>query len=143
MFGLNYFGAALRLPGITRVMHFPLTGWIYYEWYTAVDEDHYLYFQVSSLVAKNPIKRLWEGFKYLIYGKPFKVTLFNNQDVRMVGQTTNYTKRHGIDYLTRLSKQDSLHFEWRKEANTVARGEERPDQAPERVEEPAIAGGSE
>jgi phenylpropionate dioxygenase-like ring-hydroxylating dioxygenase large terminal subunit len=147
MFGLNYFGAALRLPGITRVMHFPLDGWFYYEWYTAIDEDHYLYFQVSTYTSTNLLKKLWQGFNYMVYGKPFKVTLFNNQDVRMVKQTTDYTKRKGIDYLTPLSKQDGLHIEWRRQVNAFARGVEQPKEqaaAPEPVrDEPAIAGGSE
>ncbi len=128
LFGLSYFGAAIRLPGITRVMHFPMVGWFYYEWYTPVDEDHYIYFQVSTFHTRNPVKSLWEGLKYWIYGKPFKVTLFNNQDVRMVRQTTDFVKRHGMNYLTPLSMQDSLHFEWRRQANALARGEGRPEE---------------
>ena len=109
-------------------MHFPMVGWFYYEWYTPVDEDHYIYFQVSTFHTRNPVKSLWEGLKYWIYGKPFKVTLFNNQDVRMVRQTTDFVKRHGMNYLTPLSMQDSLHFEWRRQANALARGEGRPEE---------------
>ena len=56
------------------------------------------------------------------------MTLFNNQDVRMVRQTTDFVKRHGMNYLTPLSMQDSLHFEWRRQANALARGEGRPEE---------------
>ncbi|MEE8519669.1 MAG: Rieske 2Fe-2S domain-containing protein [Dehalococcoidia bacterium] len=151
--GLDYFGAALRLPATTRVINFPLGGWIYYEWYTPVDEDHYLYFQVSTIERKNIVSKLYSHVQYYLFGKPFKVTLFNNQDVRMVRHTTDFVKRKGMSYLTPLTKQDSFHTEWRRHASEMARGEggaktakaSAKEDAPVEQEatEPAIVGGSE
>ena len=139
--GLNYFGAAIRMPGITRVLNFPLGGWIYYEWYTPVDEDHYLYFQVSTVVRHNPFSKFWSWFQYRSFGKLFKITLFNNQDVRMVKQTTDFWKRRGMDYLTPLTAQDAFHIEWRRHASETARGVGTG--TPEPVEEPVAAGRAE
>jgi phenylpropionate dioxygenase-like ring-hydroxylating dioxygenase large terminal subunit len=118
-------GASLRLPGITRVLHFPLAGSIYYEWYTPVDADHYIYFQVSTYWPKHLLSHLWFLLRFYASGRPFKFVLFNNQDIRMAGQTTNYWKRRklSIDYLTPLTKQDRFHFEWRRYVNAWARGE--------------------
>jgi hypothetical protein len=96
---------------------------LYYEWYVPVDEDHYTYFQVATAWPGNPLSRLWFEVKYYLFGRPFKMILFNNQDVRMVAQTTNYTKRRGIDYLTPLTRQDLFHIEWRRHCNLWARGE--------------------
>jgi phenylpropionate dioxygenase-like ring-hydroxylating dioxygenase large terminal subunit len=155
--GLNYFGAALRMPGITRVINFPLGGWIYYEWYTPVDEDHYLYFQVSTVNRSNVFSKFWSHLKYHLFGKPFKVVLFNNQDVRMVRHTTDYVKRKGMGFLTPLTTQDTFHIEWRRYASEMVRGEDAGMKArhtaakPEAkedvedisVKEPAVAGGSE
>jgi carbazole 1,9a-dioxygenase terminal dioxygenase component len=123
--GIAASGAALRLPGITRVTNAPMLGQIYYEWYTPVDEDHYIYFQVASAWPKGFPGRLWFGLTYYLWGKPTQLILFNNQDLSVVKQTTNFVKRHNgnIGYLTPLTKQDSLHIQWRQYADAWARGE--------------------
>ena len=126
LFGLKHYGSALRLPGIARSLHYPFAGCMYYEWWVAVDADHYNYFQVSCGWPKGAAERLKWELKYRLYGEPFMVVRFNNQDVEMVKQTTDYVKRRGglMNYLNpKLTKQDLYHVEWRKLANGWARGE--------------------
>lgn len=121
--GLSQSGSALRLPGYTRVVHYPLTACIYYEWYVPVDEDHYVYFQVTTAWPKNVLDNLWFQIKYYLKGLPLKVIIFNNDDLVMVRQTTDYAKRVGWVYHCPLSPHDRYHAEWRKHANQWARGE--------------------
>jgi hypothetical protein len=126
LFGLEHYGSSLRLPGIARSLHYPFAGCMYYEWWVAVDEDHYIYFQVSCGWPKTAAERIAWELKYRLYGEPFMVVRFNAQDVEMVRQTTNYVKRRGgsIQYLNpKLTTQDLYHVEWRKLANEWARGE--------------------
>ncbi len=125
MFGVNHYGSALRLPGIARSLHYPFAGCMYYEWWVAVDEDHYNYFQVSCGWPKTTRERVKWELKYRLYGEPFMVKRFNDQDIEMVRQTTDYVKRRGgsIMYLSKLTKQDRFHIEWRRMVNAWARGE--------------------
>lgn len=125
MFGVNHYGSALRLPGIARSLHYPFEGCMYYEWWVAVDEDHYTYFQVSCGWPKTPAERAKWELKYRLYGKPFMVKRFNDMDIGMVKQTTDWVKRRNgsIMYLSKLTKQDSFHIEWRRMVNAWARGE--------------------
>jgi phenylpropionate dioxygenase-like ring-hydroxylating dioxygenase large terminal subunit len=114
----------LFLPGIFRQPHFPSVGNSYYEWYVPVDEDHYIYSQVTCIWAKNPIDRLWKNIWYYIWGKPTGPKQFNNQDIFFVKQTTEYTKRFGLKIypLTKLTQYDIFHTAWRAYANENARG---------------------
>ncbi|MEE8518949.1 MAG: hypothetical protein V3S98_07475, partial [Dehalococcoidia bacterium] len=112
------------LPGTYRQPHFPSTGGSYYEWYVPIDEDHYTYSQISCMWGSNPINRLWKHLWYYLYGKPVGLTNFNNQDIKWVGQTTDFVKRHGLTTypLTKLSQNDAFHTLWRKYVNENARG---------------------
>ena len=115
----------MMLPGVFRVPNFPSASNIYYEWYVPVDEDHYLYAQVSCLWGSNPLQRLWKNVWYYVWGKPTGLVQFNNQDLTFTRQTTNYTKRHGIASYphTKLSRNDDFHRTWRQFASEFARGE--------------------
>ena len=115
----------LFLPGVYRQPHFPSIGGSYYEWYVPVDEDHYDYFQVACMWGSSALGRLGRKLWYYLYGKPSGLTLFNNQDVTWVGQTTNFVKRHeGAVYpMVKLSQHDAFHTRWREFANEYARGE--------------------
>jgi hypothetical protein len=112
------------LPGTFRQPHFPSNGGSYYEWYVPIDEDHYLYSQISCMWGSNPVSRGLKHLWYYLYGKPVGLTQFNNQDIKWVGQTTDYVKRHGLTTypLTKLSPNDAFHTLWRKYANENARG---------------------
>ena len=125
LFGVKHYGSALRLPGLARSLHYPFAGCMYYEWWVASDKDHYNYFQVSCGWPKTTAERLKWELKYRVYGEPLMVKAFNGQDVEMVRQTTDFVKRRGgsILYLSRLTKQDLFHTEWRRLANAWARGE--------------------
>ena len=114
----------LFLPGVFRQPHFPSVGNSYYEWYVPVDEDHYIYAQISCLWGKNPLDRLWKNIWYYVWGKPAGPVQFNDQDIAFVKQTTDYTKRFGLDIypLVKLSQYDGFHTAWRAYVNENARG---------------------
>ena len=151
----------LFLPGIYRQPHFPNNGNSYYEWYVPVDEDHYDYFQVACLWGSNPVNRWWKKVWYTLYGNPSGLTMFNNQDVAWVKQTTDFTKRHDITIypMVKLAQNDVFHTRWREYANAYARGEgsrytegsapaevkpaeTEAEAAPVEREMPVVAGGS-
>jgi len=147
----------LFLPGFYRQPHFPSNGNAYYEWYVPVDEDHYIYAQISCMWGTNPVNRLWKHLWYYLYGKPVGLTNFNNQDIKWVGQTTNFTKRHNANSypMVKLSQNDAFHTLWREYANENARGvgykyQNGAKAAKEKSEDreaekglPVVAGGSE
>ena len=114
----------LFLPGFYRQPHFPSNGGAYYEWYVPVDEDHYVYSQISCMWGSNPINRLWKHLWYYLYGKPFGLAQFNNQDIKWVRQSTDHVKRHGAATypMSKLSQNDAYHALWREFANENARG---------------------
>ena len=116
--------AKMLLPGVFRQPHFPSFGDCYYESYIPVDEDHYIYTQVTCMWGKGPIHRLWKHIWYYLWGKPFLLIQFSNQDLAMVPQTTDFLKRHnmGIFPLTKVSRNDLFHTAWRAFANEYARG---------------------
>lgn len=114
----------LFLPGMFRQPHFPSKGDCYYEWYIAVDDDHYRYTQVTSMWAKGKVHRLWKHIWYYLWGKPVVLIQFNNQDLDLVAQTTDYLKRNKMTAypMTRASRNDLFHTAWRAYANEYARG---------------------
>lgn len=111
----------LRLPGVYRVVHHPMDGSIYYEWWVPVDADHYIYFQVTTFHPTNIFSRIWMGLKYYAWGLPFGAILFNNQDAGMVKYTTDYVKSADWIYLSPLTRQDEFHALWRRICNEEAR----------------------
>jgi len=115
----------MMLPGIFRVPNHPSARNIYYEWYVPLDEDHYLYSQVTCLWASNPIQRAWRNLWYYVWGKPTGVIWFNNQDLKFTRQTTLFTQRHGTTSypMAKLSRNDDFHTVWRQFASEFARGE--------------------
>ena len=114
----------LFLPGMFRQPHFPGIGDCYYEYYVPVDEDHYLYAQITCMWGKGPIHRLWKNLWYYLWAKPVSLIQFNNQDFAITAQTMNYLKRHDTEIypLTKISKNDRFHTLWRAYANEYARG---------------------
>ena len=115
----------MMLPGVFRVPNHPAESNVYYEWYVPVDEDHYIYAQVSCIWGSNPIQRAWRQFWYYIWGKPTGVIQFNNQDLKFTRQTTMFTHRHGTSSypMAKLSRNDDFHTLWRQFVSEFARGE--------------------
>jgi len=68
---------------------------MYYEWYVAIDADHYNYFQVSCHWPKNPISRLWTHLWWYAFAGPIRMGRFNDQDKGMVAANTDWEKRQG------------------------------------------------
>ena len=115
----------LSLPGYFRVPGHPNNGNLYYEWYVPVDEEHYIYFQVTSWFPTNIFGRLGHWLKYYLHGKPIGVVRFNNQDAAMVAETTAHVKRRGPGaewYFSKLTQNDRFHELWRQYCNENARG---------------------
>jgi len=123
--GAGLSGGMLSLPGYARVPGHPNNGNLYYEWYVPTDEEHYIYFQVTSWFPTNVFGRLGHWLKYYLYGKPIGVVRFNNQDAAMVAETLAYMKRHGPGaerYFSKLTQNDRFHEFWRAYCNENARG---------------------
>ncbi len=112
----------LMLPGIFRQPNFPNTAYMYYEWYVPVDEDHYIYMQISCAWPKNRMDRIRYALKYYLWDRPTGPVLFNNQDAAMVAATTNYFKRTGNMHYLSKAPYDRIHHLWRAYANEQARG---------------------
>jgi nitrite reductase/ring-hydroxylating ferredoxin subunit len=115
--------AGTRLPGFLRIPNFPMIGALYYEWYVAVDKDHYLYFQVSGHWPKNPISKLWTHLWYHLWAGPIHKGRFNNQDKGMIGAQTDFTRRYGANRPAKLYRPDVDPIDWIDMANRYARGE--------------------
>jgi hypothetical protein len=103
---------------------------MYYEWYIAVDETHYMYMQISCVWPKNILDKLWFLLKYYLYGEPFCMGRFNDQDSAVVKDSTDFAIRHGGSAQTmrnpptpRVYRPDVFHTEWIKLCNQTARGE--------------------
>ena len=123
--GAGVSGGMLSLPGYFRVPGHPNNGNLYYEWYVPVDEEHYIYFQVTSWFPTNIFGRLGHWLKYYLHGKPIGVVRFNNQDAAMVAETTAHVKRRGPGaerYFSKLTQNDRFHELWRQYCNENARG---------------------
>ena len=134
--------SVLRLPGVLRSPSIPMIGGVYCEWYVAIDEDHYRYFQVSSLWPRNPISWLWTNLWFYLWAKPMNNGRFNSQDLSMAAAETEFEKRHGSNPPSNLYRPDSYVLTWRKLCNEYARGEVSEPAAPAREAVVASAGGS-
>ena len=121
--GIRYTRGTIRLPCITRITHAPVTGCMYYEWYVPIDEDHYIYFQMSCYWFKNLFDRLWFYARFFGYGRWAQFWRFNSQDQSMVGDSTDFDKRHGGNPPSKLARFDAANIAWREYCNTHARGE--------------------
>jgi hypothetical protein len=123
------------LPGLFRVPNFPNTGYMYYEWYVPVDQDHYIYMQLMAFWPKNLLDRLRWELKYYFWDRPTGPVLFNNQDAAMVAATTKYYNRTGnMRYFTKVSKFDRVHVLWRQYCDEQARGVGTAYQKPSRAQ---------
>ncbi|MGE0802980.1 MAG: Rieske 2Fe-2S domain-containing protein [Lautropia sp.] len=112
----------LRLPGCYRVLHYPVRDSIYYEWWVPVDEDHYVYFQVTTAHPKTVWQRILFELRYYVWGRVAGLKLFNDQDAEMVTYTTDYVKRRDWVHHSSLTRQDEFHALWRKHCDAHARG---------------------
>ena len=129
----------MMMPGVFRVPNHPSADNMYYEWYLPLDEEHYLYGQITCLWGKNPLARAWQHFWYYFYGKWSGVIQFNDQDLAFTRQTTMFTKRHGTTSypMVKITRNDDFHTMWRQFASEYARGEGysykegyRPEESP-------------
>jgi hypothetical protein len=79
---------------------------------------------ITCFWASNPLLRLWRHFWYYLWSKPTGLAQFNDQDLFMVRQTTEYLKRHGrkIYPMVKASRNDDFHTALRAFANQYARG---------------------
>ncbi|MDE2765980.1 MAG: Rieske 2Fe-2S domain-containing protein, partial [Chloroflexota bacterium] len=114
---------AMRLPGYLRVRNFPLPDAIYFEWYTAIDADHYQYFQVSCHWPRNPLQWAWVNALYHLWARPVRKGRFNDQDKAMVRDGTDRAKRSGSHTPTPLYRPDAFPLAFREMCNLYARGE--------------------
>ena len=119
--GIKYIG--ISLPGYLRVRHFPKNGAVYYEWYIAINEDHYLYMQISAHFPRNIIHRAWVTLWYNLWAGPMRKGHFNDQDKSMVRDNTNFEKRMGQHKPTPLYQPDLFPRMWIEMCNQYARGE--------------------
>ena len=120
---------AMRLPGYLRVRNFPLPDAIYFEWYTAIDADHYQYFQVSCHWPRNPLQWAWINALYHLWARPVRKGRFNDQDKAMVRDGTDRAKRSGSHTPTPLYRPDAFPLAFREMCNRYARGEGLEDAA--------------
>ena len=114
---------SVKLPGTTRVPHFPIAGSMYYEWYVQTDEDHYIYFQTSCGFPTNVFSRLWFLARFYTWGRYTGMNRFNSQDLSMVRDSHNLDKATGGNVPSRLYRPDAFQFAWREYAAQYARGE--------------------
>ena len=117
--------AAVRLPGLLRINHFPVVGALYYEWYVPIRDDAYVYFQASCHWPRNPLSRLITRLKWHAYWGPMKMGRFNDQDKAMVRDSTDLAKRRGHHSPTPLYRPDRYPLDWIAYANERARGAAR------------------
>ena len=122
LFGLKAF-ISLGLPGINRVLNFPLRGGIYYEFYVPVDEDHYRLWQITCTWPKNPLDAVWQALRYYAWGRPVGVRRFIEQDKVMVRHSSDFAKRQGAYRPSpKIYRPDAFHALWQDYANRTARG---------------------
>ena len=117
-----------RMPGLLRIPNHPMHGGLYYEWYVAIDADHYRYFQVSAHFPHNPLSWLWTKLWYHLWGRPMQKGRFNDQDKSIVYHNTEFARRHGANKPTLLYRPDVDPYDFIELANKTARGEVPEDQ---------------
>ena len=129
----------VRMPGVLRVPHWPMIGAFHYEWYVAVDEDHYRYVQVNAYFPSNPLTWLWTQLWHHLWADPMRNGRFNQQDAAMSKGATDFERKRGSHWPTPLFAPDRYGLAFIDLANRTARGE-----AAQPAEEslPAVAGGS-
>jgi len=113
----------MRLPGFLRVVNWPMDGALHYEWYVAIDEDHYNYFQCFAAFPTNPIDRFVKDWWYRLWSGPMRDSRFNNQDKSVVLAQSQYAQRHGGNRPTPLYTPDRYPLAWIDMCNKYARGE--------------------
>jgi nitrite reductase/ring-hydroxylating ferredoxin subunit len=117
---------SLRLPGTTRVTHFPIDEALYYEWFVQIDAEHYNYFQICCGFPRSRVERAWFLARYYGWGRPVGMIRFNSQDLQMVGASQDFAQRKGgWNPPTRLFRPDLLQIAWRDYAVRNARGVDR------------------
>ena len=112
-----------RLPGMLRIPNFPMHGGLYYEWYVAIDENHYRYFQVSAHWPRNPLSWVFTKLWYHLWARPMQKGKFNDQDKSVVLAGTEFEHRHGANKPTLLFRPDVDPYDFIQMCNTTARGE--------------------
>ena len=123
-FGIPSYGILMRLPGLLQSpVDFPIKGAQYYEWYVPVDEDHYMYFQVCVAWPKGPLGWLSYLFRFYLWGRPAGMYRLNGQDMSVVGDSTDFDKRHGSNLPSKVYRPDIHQLAWRNLCNRTARGE--------------------
>lgn len=106
---------SMRLPAVARITHFPIRGAMLYEFPMQIDADHYNYFQIICGEPKNLFARAWFNLRYYLWGKPFGLEQFNGQDMLVVADSEDSSKRHGGRWFppSSLYKADDYYFAWR------------------------------
>jgi phenylpropionate dioxygenase-like ring-hydroxylating dioxygenase large terminal subunit len=132
---------SLRLPGLTRVIHFPINGAMYYEWFVQTDPEHYNFFQVCCGYPNTAREKAWFLARYYLWGRWAGMIRFNNQDLLMVRSSQEYVKRRGAwnPPSHRLFRPDQLQIAWRQ---YVLKNARRPIKVEEQYREVATEGRS-
>ena len=112
------------LPGYFSLStgFWPVSGWLSFEAYVPLDEEHYEYVQISTIEKKNPIQVLLRNIQYYFWAKPISQVMFNNGDSELVPETTRFQQRNGWVDIARPSWNDELLDAWRKYCDENARG---------------------
>jgi nitrite reductase/ring-hydroxylating ferredoxin subunit len=120
---------ALRHGGICLPGYFllatgfwPVSGWLSLEAYVPIDEDHYLYAQISTVEKRSFWHDLARHAQYYFWAKPISQVMFNNGDSELVPQTTRFEKRNGWVDISHRSWNDDLLEAWRNYCDENARG---------------------
>ena len=124
--GIDTF-VSVKLPGIIRVIHFPIPGALYYEWFVQTDADHYLYFQVACGYPQNLMQRLWWLARFYAWGRWAGMGQFNGQDLWMVEDSHDKAVAEGVNDPAPAYRPDGFQIAWRQYALQNLRGVDVPE----------------
>jgi hypothetical protein len=110
----------LRLPGLLRVTNWPHLETDHYEWYVAIDEHRYRYFQFK-IRRTSGLKALWLRIEYQLLWRWLADRQFNDQDKRMIEVMEPFYSDHDGWNREQLFRQDVVLTAWRKFASKNAR----------------------
>ncbi len=119
--GIDTF-VSVKLPGIIRVINFPIMDSLYYEWFVQTDADHYLYFQVACGYPTTRRERLSWLTRFYAWGRWAGMVRFNAQDLWMVEDSHAKAKADGTNDPAPLYRPDGFQLAWRKYALENLRG---------------------
>ena len=132
----------IRMPGLLRVPHWPMDGAFHYEWYIAMDENHYRYIQINAYFPESIRQRLWIEVWHRVWVDYWRNKRFNQQDAAMTKGATDFEKKRGKHSPNKLYAPDQFSLAFIDLCNRTARGEgSEVVGGSAAVETPVVAGG--